>query len=147
MSFIRRTSRAAEAVPPPGTQERRSVCRYSVVQKEAWIGWWEGQAFQNTGATIIDISLRGALLTVESFPPKDQPLWFCPPGVAASDEWIEVKLIGVKKKLFGPREVRVAFRKVFPYEIFKAVVYGPDAFKAVEPPAWVPEDASERDWW
>ena len=67
--------------------------------------------------------------------------------MSANDEWIEVKLIGTKKKLFGPREVRVSFRKVFPYEIFKAVVYGADSLQKAAPPAWEPEDTSERDWW
>lgn len=142
-----RISGSSNAVPPPGTQERRSVFRYSVVQDNAWLGWWEGQAFQSTAAKIIDISLRGALLTVDSFPPKDHAVWFCPPGVSTSEEWIEVKMIDVRKKLFGPREARVAFRKIFPYEIFKAVVYGPDSFQIVEKPAWVPLEAEERDWW
>jgi hypothetical protein len=118
-----------------------------VVQDNAWLGWWEGQTFQNTAAKIIDISLRGALLNVDAFPPKDQPGWLCPPGMSANDEWSEVKLIDSRKKLFGPRELRVAFRKVFPYEIFKAVVYGPDSFKTAEQPAWLPLDADERDWW
>lgn len=147
MNFRKRSNGSADAVPPPGTQERRSVYRYSVVQESAWLGWWEGQAYQSTAAKIIDISLRGAMLTVEAFPPKDQPVFFCPPGVAATDEWIEVKLVGTKKKLFGPREVRIAFRKVFPYEIFKAVVYGPDACQPTVNPTWVPDDADERDWW
>ena len=50
---------------------------------------------------------------------------------------------GVGKK----KKVRVAFRKAFPYEIFKAVVYGPETFKAAPQPNWVPEEADERDWW
>jgi hypothetical protein len=133
--------------PPAGTGERRSVCRYSVVQDSAWIGWWEGQTYQTTAAKIIDISLRGALLHVDTLPPKDQAIWFCPPGITATDEWIEVKTINLRKKLFGAREVRVAFRKIFPYEVFKAVVYGPDAIRTVEKPAWLPEDATDRDWW
>jgi hypothetical protein len=133
--------------PPPGTRERRSVCRYSVVQDSAWIGWWEGQTYQTTAAKIIDISLRGALLHVDTLPPKEHAVWFCPPGITANDEWIEVKTINLRKRLFGAREMRVAFRKVFPYEIFKAVVYGPDAIRTVEQPAWVPEDATDRDWW
>ena len=136
-----------DPAPPAGTSERRSVCRYSVVQGNAWLGWWEGQAYQSTAARIIDISLRGALLVVDSLPPKDQPVYFCPPGVTPNDEWIEVKVIAARKKMFGPREVRITFRKVFPYEIFKAVVYGPDAIKSVEPPTWLPEDAVDRDWW
>ena len=147
MGSSRRVKQVSIAVPPAGTQERRSVCRYSVVQGNAWLGWWEGQAYQSTAAKIIDISLRGALLTVVAFPPKDRAIFFCPPGVAAHDEWIEVKVIASRKKLFGAREVRVAFRKIFPYEIFKAVVYGPDSFKTVEPPVWVPLEADERDWW
>lgn len=146
MGLSRRT-KPLSALPPAGAKERRSVCRYSVVLDSAWLGWWEGQAFQNTPAKIIDISLRGALVVVDSFPPKDQPVWFCPPGVSSQDEWIEVKLVDAKKRLFGPREVRIAFRKVFPYEIFKNVVYGPDAFVSPEPPVWLPETSEERDWW
>jgi len=146
MALNRRLTRD-EPTPPPGTRERRSVCRYSVVQENSWLGWWEGQAYQSTSARIIDISLRGALLIVDSLPPKDQPVYFCPPGVTPTDEWIEVKVIDARKKMFGPREVRITFRKVFPYEIFKAVVYGPDALKSVEPPVWLPEDAADRDWW
>jgi hypothetical protein len=135
------------ATPPAGVRERRTVCRYTVVQENAWLGWWVGQDFQNTAAKIVDISLRGARLTVDAFPPKDQPAWFCPPGVTATDEWVEVKIIETKKRLFGSREVRLAFRKVLPYELFKAVVYGPDAFKGSDPISWIPEDAEERDWW
>jgi hypothetical protein len=147
MSFLKRTQQPPDAPPADGSQERRGVCRYSVVQDSAWLGWWEGQAYQTTTAKIVDISLRGAQLTVEAFPPKDQPIWFCPPGMSPTDEWIEVKLIGTRKRIFGPREVRISFRKVFPYEIFKAVVYGPDAFRNIAPPPWVPEEAEERDWW
>ena len=147
MTFTKRTNRPPITSPPPGTQERRSVCRYSVVQDNAWLGWWIGDVFHNTPAKIVDISLRGTLLSVETFPPKDQPLFFCPPGTKEIEEWIEVKLIDMKKKLFGPREVRLAFRKVFPYEVFKAVVYGPDAFQQVEQPVWLPEESEDRDWW
>ncbi|GAC1467876.1 MAG: hypothetical protein NVSMB9_09960 [Isosphaeraceae bacterium] len=130
-----------------GGAERRHVCRYSVVQDEAWLGWWEGQVFQSTPARIIDISLRGAMLTVETFPPKNLPLWFCPPGVSDQDEWIEAQLVQMKKKIFGPREVRLSFRKIFPYEIFKAVVYGPDVYRPSDLPTYVPEESEERDWW
>lgn len=142
---VKRSSRTDG--PPSGTGERRSVCRYSVVQENAWIGWWEGQTYQTAAAKIIDISLRGALLHVDTLPPKDLPIWFCPPGITANDEWIEVKTINLRKRLFGAREIRVAFRKVFPYEIFKAVVYGMDSLQDFKSPAWQPEDAAERDWW
>jgi hypothetical protein len=147
MSADRALRKPSYSAPPAGTRERRSVCRYSVVQEDAWLGWWEGQEFQSTPAKIVDISLRGARLTVDTFPPKDQAVWFCPPGVQTTEEWVEVKVIAMKKKLFGPREVRLAFRKVLPYEHFKAIVYGPDAVKDATEPACVPEEAQERDWW
>jgi hypothetical protein len=147
MNPNRRLSQATPNTRPSDAAERRSVCRYSVVLDSSWLGWWVGEAFQSTPAKIIDISLRGALLNVDTFPPKDKPGWFCAPGVTNQEEWIEVKLVGSRKRLFGPREVRVAFRKLFPYEIFKTVVYGPDAFPNLDAPAWLPENAAERDWW
>ena len=79
MSFLKRTYQPFDPTAP-SSQDRRGVCRYSVVQDNAWLGWWEGQAYQTTTAKIIDISLRGASLTVETFPPSEQPVWFCPPG-------------------------------------------------------------------
>ena len=148
MSVQRRTNRQFDPTPPPGTTERRTVCRYAVILSDSWLGWWEGPNFQNTPAKIIDISLRGAFLTVDAFPPKgQQSLWFCPPGVTAQEEWIEVKLVSFKKRLFGPREVRIAFRKVFPYDLFKTVVYGSESSHYTPPPTWVPEESDERDWW
>lgn len=142
-----RQSNPMAAKPPAGCAERRSVCRYSVVLEGAWLGWWEGEAFQSTSARIVDLSLRGARLVVESFPPRDRSVWFSPTGIGTQDEWIEAKLLDAKKRLFGPREVRVVFRKLFPYEIFKNVVYGPDSFSTPPPPKWLPMDAEERDWW
>jgi hypothetical protein len=131
--------------PVSSVDDRRSICRYTVVQTRAWLGWWEGQEFRSTTAHLVDISLRGCMMTVDQLPPKDQPVWFCPPGTTPSD-WIEAKLIESKRRLFGPRVVRLAFRNPFPYETFKQVVYGPDALgglMSTEP--YVPEE--ERDFW
>jgi hypothetical protein len=63
-------------------------------------------------------------------------------------EWLEVKFVTAKKRLFGPRELRIAFRHVFPYDSFKALVYGPDAASYVAPPDNnLPLSSEERDWW
>ena len=137
---------SAVARPPNGIQERRTVCRYAVVQSNGWLGWWVGQEFLSTPAEILDISLRGAMLIVESFP-TGLVLWFCPPGMPADDEWMEVKLIATKKRLFGPREVRIAFRKVFPYEVFKALVYGQEPSQIPETNTWLSQEPESRDWW
>jgi hypothetical protein len=125
--------------------DRRSSCRYSAVLTQGWLGWWEGQAFRNTNAQVVDISLRGCMMTVDQLPPEDQPVWFCPPGTTPS-EWIEATLIESRRRLLGPRVVRIAFRSAIPYETFKTLVYGPDAIGGPTPESgWVPEE--ERDFW
>jgi hypothetical protein len=145
MGASRKTSHIVADSSVSGVDDRRGVCRYSVVQTQAWLGWWEGQEFRSTGARIVDISLRGCMMTVDQLPPKDQPVWFCPPGTTPS-EWIEAKLIESKRRLFGPRVVRIAFREPFGYETFKQLVYGPDALGGqIQEAGWVPE--SERDYW
>jgi hypothetical protein len=133
--------------PPAGTNndERRRVCRYSAVQTAAWLGWWEGQEFKSTSARLVDISLRGCMMTVELLPPQGQPVWFCPPG-ATPTEWIEATLIESKRRFLGPRVVRIAFSNPFPYETFKDLVYGRNAVGGQVPePSASPE--SERDYW
>src|SRR4051794_28031876 len=145
MSAPKKTSGHAIGSPVAGTDDRRVICRYTVVEAQAWLGWWEGEEFHSTKAQLVDISLRGCKLTVENLPPRDHAVWFCPPGTTPS-EWIEAKLVEAKRRLFGPRVVRIAFSRPFPYETFKHVVYGPDALGGqISTSDWVPE--SERDYW
>jgi hypothetical protein len=125
--------------------DRRSVCRYSSLESRAWLGWWEGPEFRSTGARLVDISLRGCMMTVDRLPPPEETVWFCPPGTTPA-EWIEAKLVESKRRLLGPRVVRIEFRNPFPYETFKHLVYGPDALGGqIAGGEWVPE--SERDYW
>jgi hypothetical protein len=131
------------ATPRNGTSERRSVCRYSVVQHTAWLGWWVGQEFTSTPAQVVDISLRGALLTVDALPPNEPVLWLSAPGAPADDEWLEAKQVAATKRFFGPRQVRISFSKVFPYDVFKALVYGPDKSQA----NWLTPEEIEADRW
>jgi len=147
MKVHRHLGRDVNDGAPRADHDRRSSCRYAVIQDGAWLGWWKGQAFQSTAAKIIDISLRGAMLTVDGLPPKETPLYFRPPGVSPEEDWIEVRPVGSRKRFLGPREVRIIFRHVFPYESFKAVVYGPDALQEFPPPVWHPLDSSEREFW
>ena len=147
MGLSRREKNLSNPLPPRGGAERRTVCRYAVVQDRAWVGWWEGAKFESTAARILDISLRGAFLNVDRFPPLEVSTWFCPPGVDAKDDWLEMKVLEVRKRIFGKREARVIFRNIFPYEIFKAVVYGPDAFRSREQPNWRNDDTAENHGW
>jgi hypothetical protein len=125
--------------------DRRCAYRYEAVATKAWLGWWEAEHFRSTNAHLVDISLRGCMMTVDQLPPPDQPVWFCPPGTCPS-EWIEARLIESKRRLFGPRVVRIAFLKPFPYETFKHLVYGPDGVGGQLNNA-KPKPESKRDYW
>jgi hypothetical protein len=127
--------------------DRRATCRYTVVQTQAWLGWWEGEEFRSVSCEIIDISLRGARLVVEAFPPNVPSVWFTPPHVSTStpNEWLEARVVDARKRLLGPRQVRIAFRQTFPYEDFKAVVYGPQAVGGARSHLWIPEGANEKE--
>ena len=154
MSVYRSHGSSKSGPAAPGEDDRRGVCRYSAVQTRAWLGWWENEVFRSTPAQLLDISLRGCRMTVDQLPQIKAPLWFCPPGVgetapSSQADWIEAKLIDSRRRLFGPRLVRVVFRKSFPYEVFKAVVYGRERVGGLRPNLWVPEGtgSQDRDWW
>jgi hypothetical protein len=126
------------------------------VEPHAWLGWWENERFQTTPAGILDLSLRGCQMTVDQSPATKTLVWFCPSGTgtgasatATSSDWIEAKLIDSHKRLFGPRIVRIVFRRSFPYDVFKAIVYGRERSGGAMPSLWVPVDnvTDDRDWW
>jgi hypothetical protein len=85
------------------------------------------------------------MMVVDRLPPQDQTVWFCPPGTAPL-EWIEARLVECKRRLLGPRIVRIEFRTPFSYETFKHLVYGPDALGKQRSDA-EPVPESRRDYW
>jgi hypothetical protein len=131
---------------PSSHGERRRSCRYTVINDQAWLGWWAGQAFVNTRARILDISLNGAKMTIEIVLPPELDVWFCPRGVNPP-EWIGAKQIAAKKRIFESRVVRIMFRENFHYETFKALVYGIEARQGYELPHLVLPEADDRDYW
>jgi hypothetical protein len=133
---------AARACNP---DDRRSVCRYASLEAQAWLGWWDCNEFRSTNARLVDISLRGCMMVVDRLPPRDQTVWFCPPGTAPL-AWIEARLVEAKRRFLGPRIVRIEFSTPFSYDTFKHLVYGPNALRGKKSEAeWVPE--SQRDYW
>ncbi len=141
MGVQQKKSHVQPSTLPSGQDDRRSVCRYTVVLDQCWLGWWDGATFITTAGRIVDLSLRGALLEVEALPATEQSVWLCPPGTS-TPEWLEARLVQSKKKLLGPRHVRIAFLRIFPYEYFKALVYGSGSSS----PRQVPEKAEEEQF-
>lgn len=129
-----------------GASEQRNSCRYPPKPAAAWLGWWKEQEFRQVAAEIKDISLRGCRLHVEELPPLDQPVWFTP-SVVSETPWIESKVIAATKLSKGPRLVRIAFQRVFPYDLFKYVVYGPALFVDGLPRLWEAEGLLDEDDW
>jgi hypothetical protein len=144
MGAPKKSSHQIYAARATNADDRRSICRYSAVETRAWLGWWDDQDFRSTDARVVDISLRGCMMTVERLPPQDQPVWFCPPGTTPT-EWIEARLVESKRRFLGPRVVRIEFLKPFAYDTFKHLVYGPDALGGQISSEPVPE--SKRDCW
>ncbi len=54
-----------------------------------------------------------------------QSVWLRPLGVVPSD-WLEGIIVGVRKPWLRKCQLRIAFLAPFPYESFKAMVYGPE---------------------
>ena len=132
--------------PPVGHDDRRSGQRYSVVADQAWVGWWHGPSFVTTPVHILDLGLRGALLQTDSPPSPQAAVWFCPPWTA-NPEWLEATVVEAQSTPAGRTDVRIAFRRILPYETFKRIVYGDGecGTSAVEPPCPAPECDREHD--
>lgn len=130
---------------PVGQDDRRSSCRYVVVVDQAWLGWWDGPSYVTAPCRILDLSIRGALLEVETLPFAERSVWFCPPETAAA-EWLEATLVQRHQQKTGLQHARIAFQRMLPYETFKALVYGHPAPAAVEVEAcWRDPDDARTD--
>jgi hypothetical protein len=75
----------AGPAPPPDATERRGGPRHSVIVSRAFLAWWAGPRPRSEDARLLDIGPGGALVEVDSFPPR-LPLLLglrdAPPGAA-----------------------------------------------------------------
>ncbi len=107
--------------------ERRRVCRYTVKDPRAHVGWWVGQSFASVPCKLLDLSMSGCQIEAAgSKPPSaDQPIWLRPAGMA-EDEWIEGSVVAARRAVFGGLKVRIRFGTALDYEMFNELVYGRD---------------------
>lgn len=105
--------------------DRRASRRYHVKDVPAEFGWYEGDRFATSPATVLDLSLGGALVLAERLPPDSAVPWFRL-GVEPDLEWCQVTLLASKSSLLGPSRVRLRFHSHCPYHVFKRAIVGAD---------------------
>jgi hypothetical protein len=110
----------------PATSEganRRQTERFAPAGDQAWLGWWEGQTYRKSPATLIDISEGGVKLIAANAPPRRSTSWICLEGVHRT-EWVEAEVLEVLRRPDGSAQVRMVFRELCPYSFFEVAVYG-----------------------
>ena len=126
--------------------ERREECQHLSVLLEASLGWWEDARFVTTPAQIADISQSGCMVESPSYPArrKELSVWFRPVAIAKSD-WSEGIVVAVEKPWFRSQRVRIRFLELFPFDVFKSLVHGPD-YRHVQSRSQRPEYEQDTFW-
>jgi hypothetical protein len=103
------------------------VCRYPTKTTEALLGWWNGTSFVHVPAHIINFSTVGCWVETSQVVDRveKQSVWLCPLGFRTA-VWTEGTVVSVKKRFLGKYQFRIKFLTTFPYDAFKALVYGPE---------------------
>jgi hypothetical protein len=125
------------SITPMCPSEQRASQRYAAMAGRSWLGWYEGSNLRQTAAWILNISASGCLIAADAPTPGDRSVWLRLDNPAVPD-WTEVRVVGEQKTDTGLLALRLVFRGTCPYEMMKAVAFGP----AQRPPA--PEPA--RSW-
>ncbi len=71
-------------------------------------------------------------------------MWFRPVGIVTSD-WSEGIVVSVEKPWFRSQQVRIRFLGLFPFEVFKPLVHGPDYLQE-HSRSQVPEHEQDTLW-
>ena len=98
-------------------EERRRSPRYPVIGGEPVILPF------SLSVQLLDISQTGISLLSDAAPNGFPPMWVCLKG-AQPTEWVETSIRALALKEPGTYVIRLEFRDLCPYELFKTAVYG-----------------------
>lgn len=129
-----------------GGGDRRRVCRYPVVLPDASLGWWLEHEFTSIPARLINLSLHGCLIEVDSRPTlcEHQSVWVHAHSLAVA-EWNEGQVIAIKKSWTSKCRIRILFLAPMQYEPFKKLIYGREHFDdSTQPDS--PEHERDHFW-
>jgi hypothetical protein len=104
--------------------DRRNAHRYSPARDCLRLGWWEGKRFRTISAGLHNLSITGALIQMEEDGwPGVGKVWISLCGQEVV-HWVQAEILEASSEPEGPRCVRMKFPEPFPYEVFKAAVWG-----------------------
>jgi hypothetical protein len=103
--------------------ERRNSHRYSPARGSVCLGWWEGREFRTVLAQLRNLSTSGGMVFVEQGCPAAKRVWICLAGQAPA-LWVPAEVREVEAEQPGAGCIRLSFFETFPYEPFKAAVWG-----------------------
>jgi hypothetical protein len=111
----------------PRSNDRRRMLRERVGFPDALLGWWDESNFTTRSVQLINLSMSGCLVEAPQHPRRaeQQAVWLRPLAVAPS-EWIQGVVVSIHKPLFKRCRIRLSFLAPFPYDSYKALVYGAD---------------------
>jgi hypothetical protein len=89
------------------------------------LGWWEGKTFRTVPDTLCNLSISGALLKLEDDAPHPptREVWMTLGGAAALP-WVRAEIVDCHECAGASCCKRLRFAEPFPYEAFKAAVWG-----------------------
>src|SRR3954468_23762940 len=114
-------------------KERRNSHRYTPTRAEACLCWWEGRQFYSVPARLRNLSTSGALIEVENGRPPAKRVWICLAGRSPA-EWAPASVQDEKEDASEAGILRLNFFEPFPYEPFKAAVWGEQEGHRAAPP-------------
>ena len=133
-------------------KDRRTSHRYTPARDDVCLGWWEGRQFSTVLAKLRNLSTSGALVEVENGRPTAKRVWICLAGLAPI-QWVAATVLDDADDSPESGLLRLNFSESFPYEPFKAAVWGEQGgnHAAAAPPAqdlpstpssWASEDSA-----
>ncbi len=126
----------SEALPPCGpvlpAADRRVAQRYRATRGRCWVGWHEAGRFRVSAGWILNISVSGGLVALDSPPPTSGSIWIRPDSPAVPD-WAEAKVLTLQPSESGFLAARLVFRGTCPYALIKEVAFGKPAAEADRP--------------
>jgi hypothetical protein len=112
--------------------DRRVAQRYSATQGRCWIGWHEAGRFRQSAGWILNISVSGSLVALDTPPPTDGSIWIRPDHPEVLD-WAEAKVLTLHPSTSGFFAARLVFRGTCPYAFIKQVAFARPAAGAARP--------------